>query len=78
MKAMPTYDVTHNPAPMLYASGVVYTVQKDMEFKCLRVKGDKYNAYSKHWGNANTKREPCTTCIDAYDELNAEKRKKHT
>ena len=77
LKAMPKDAPAGNPLPVRYGGGVVYTVQHLRKFRCLRTSTDKYSEFSKQWGHHLTKKEAWKACIDAIDEHNAKKRKKH-
>ena len=80
LKAMPKDKAEGNPDPVLYRGGVVYTVQGNKMFRCLKVKGDKYTEKSSGWGKTKTKKEAWKACIDAIDEhaKNAKKAKTST
>jgi hypothetical protein len=80
IKAMPKDQPEGNPDPVLYRGGVVYTVQHNKIFRCLKVRGDKYSEKNAKWGKTKTKKESWKTCIDAIDDhvKNAKKQKTST
>jgi len=75
LKAMPKAASEGNPDPVNYGGGVVYTVQKESKFRCLRVRGDKYSEKSVMWGKARTKKKAWKECIDAIDAQPTKKKK---
>ena len=67
MAAVPGAVSEGNPPPVHYGGGVVYTVQKNNLFRCIRVRGDKYTEKSTRWGKKMTKEEAWKISIDAIN-----------
>ena len=58
-----------NPSPVHYGGGVIYTVQHQHKFRCLRV-GDRYSEKAVTWGHSRPKLAAWKECIAAIDQKN--------
>ena len=74
LKAMPKTASTGNPSPVHYGGGVIYTVQHQHKFRCLRVRGDRYSEKAVTWGHSKTKTNAWTECIDAIEWHNTKEK----
>ena len=57
--------------PLLYKTGIIYTVSKSNMFRALRIRGDKYTESSCGWGKSRTKQEAWTKVVQAIDKHRA-------
>ena len=51
--------------PVQYLGSVIYTVDDQRKFRCLKTKGDKYSEICKLWGGIRTKKEAWDESIAA-------------
>jgi hypothetical protein len=63
---MPNESKDGNPAPVQYLGGVIYTVQDQCKFRCLKTNGDRYSETCKSWGRFRTKKEAWDECIAVF------------
>ena len=70
LKAMPKTASNGNPSPVHYGGGVIYTVQHQHKFRCLRVRGDRYSEKAVTWGHSKPKKDAWKECIAAIDQKN--------
>ena len=70
---MPKVSNDGNPDAVHYLGGVIYTVQDQCKFRCLKTKGDRYSETCKKWGGIRTKKEAWDECIAAVQSQEQKK-----